>query len=381
MPLSLMDLLRMLISRSAAFLRHRAMDADLDEELRAHIELAIAQNTRRGMSEEDSRTAAMRAFGGITQTRENYRVQRGFTVLLQFARDLRFASRQLRRSPGFALTVVLTLALGIGAVTSVFSVVDAVLLKPFAFPDPQRLVVVREVVEEMRSQGATEPDNYRHYLRLKQDAKMIEDPAIFQTPGLSVSPTGDHPRIVGGVKTSPNLFRVLGVQPIIGRDFVANDARKGSEHVVVLSYEAWRTFFAGDLSAIGKTMRVGGDPYIVIGVLPREMQLPHFPLAPNIAFQESTAARETMIYEPLAPSDWDLKTDTGNFDYRVIARLKRGATLAQASAELETLQRSYSISAHLPIHLGISLTPLARDVTAGIGGALWLMFAAIVGGC
>lgn len=128
-------------------------------------------------------------------------------------------------------------------------------------------------------------------------------------------------------------------------------------------------------------MRVGGDPYIVIGVLPREMQLPHFPLAPNIAFQESTAARETMIYEPLAPSDWDLKTDTGNFDYRVIARLKRGATLAQASAELETLQRSYSISAHLPIHLGISLTPLARDVTAGIGGALWLMFAAIVGGC
>ncbi len=374
-----MDLLRTYVSRCNSLLHRRRLDRELDEELHAHIDLAIAENVKKGMPAAEARTAALRALGGVTQTRETYRVQWGFPALQQFVRDLRFAFRQLRRSPGFAFTVILTLALGIGAVTSVFSVVNAVLLKPFAFRDPERLVVMRDVVEEMRSQAAAEPDNYRHYLRLKQDAKTIEDAAIFQTPGLSVSPTGDHPRIVGGVKASPNLFRVLGVQPIMGRDFVDSDARKGSEHVVVLSYDAWRTFFAGDSNPIGKTMRVGGDPSIVIGVLPPGMQLPHFPMAPNIAFQETAATRETMIYLPLVPSDWDLKTDVGNFNYRVIARLKPGVTLAQASAELNTLQSRYSISAHLPIHLGASLTPLAKDVTAGIRSALWLMFAAVVG--
>ena len=376
MSSSPLDFLRVLLSRCAAVVRRRKLDTNLDEELRTHIDLAIQENVQRGMSPDEARRAALRAFGGVTQTRETYRERRDFPLLQQFGRDVRFAFRQLRRSPGFAFTSVLTLALGIGAVTSVFSVVNAVLLKPFAFRDADRLVVMREVEREL-SQLSAEPDNYRHFIRLRQDAKTLEDAAIFQTPGFSVSPTGEHPRIVGGVATSPNLFRLLGVQPLLGRDFVDSDARKGAEHVAVLSYEAWQTFFAGDSDVIGKTLRLGGEPTTVIGVLPSGMHLPHFPLAPNIAFAEHAGSRETMIYTPLVPSDWDLKTDTGNFNYRVIARLKPGVTLAQASAELETLQRAYTVSAHLPIHLGIALTPLAKDVTSGISGALWLMFAAV----
>ena len=373
-----MDAIRTLVSRCTAFFRRRNLDAELDEELRGHIDLAMRENLRRGMSPGDARTAALRAFGGVTQTRESYRVQRGFPLLQQFARDLRFAFRQLRKSPAFSLTSILTLALGIGAVTSIFSVVNTILLKPFAFRDPDRLVVMREVEEELRGERSSIPDNYRHYLRLKSDSRSIEDAAIFQPAGFSVSPSGDRPHIVGGVTTSPNLFSVLGVQPMLGRGFVEDDAKKGQDDVVVLSYSGWRTLLAGDPKVVGQTLRLGGDPVTVIGVLPPSAQFPQIAMAPGIAMATGPP-REVMIFAPHVPSDWDLKTDTGGYNYEVIARLKEGVTVMQASAELGTLQQAHTLSAHLPTHLGISLIPLAKDAVSGFSAALWLTFAAVCG--
>ena len=374
-----MEWIRILMSRWVALFGKRRLDQDLDEELRAHVDMAIHENLQRGMSSSDARIAALRALGGVTQTRETYRETRGFPRSLQLGRDLRFASRQLRKSPGFTLTAILTLALGIGAVTSVFSVVDAVLLKPFAFRDPDRLIVVREVQEEVRNRMSAIPDNYRHFLRLKSEATTIEDMAIFGQFGVSVSLTGDHPRIVGAIAASPNLFRMLGVQPMLGRDLVDADAQKGTERVAMLSYEGWQTFFGGNPKVIGQTLRLGGDATTVVGVMPPGRQIPHFALAPNVAFQERGADREILVFEPLAPTDYDLKTDMGNFNYKVIARLKPRVTLAEASAELDALQRAYSLSAHLPVHFAIFLTPLAKDVTSKISGALWLMLAAVGG--
>src|SRR5246127_3813205 len=187
--------------------------------------------------------------------------------------NLRMSIRSLRKSPGFTLTALLTIALGIGAVTSVFSVVNTVLLKPFAFHDPGQLAVLREVLGVHR-QTFIEPDNYQHYLRLKKDAKTIEDAAIFHQRGISVSPNGDQPHIVGAVTASPNLLRVLGVQPMLGRDFVPQDAEKGAARVVLLSYEGWQTFFQGDSKVVGQTLRLGGEPSTVVGVLPPGMHLP-----------------------------------------------------------------------------------------------------------
>jgi predicted permease len=370
-----MNWIHILFTRCAALFRSKKLDADLDEELRAHINLAIEENRGRGMNEQQARTAALRAFGGVTQIRETYRVQRGLPQLEQAARDIRYAVRQLRRSPGFALVAILTLALGIGAATSVFSVVDAVLLKPFAFRDPDRLVIMREAEDEASNHHLAIPDNYRHFLRLKKATTTLEDAAIFHQAGLSVSPSGEHPRIVGAVTASPNLFSLLGVQPILGRGFVDSDAQKGAESVVVLSYEGWQTFFAGDSKVIGRTLRIGGQPTTVIGVLPSGLRFPHIALAPKIAFQEG--ARDALLFQPMVPTERDLNTDSGNFNYKAIARLKPGVTLSQAAAELEGLQKAYTLSAHLPIHLGIALTPLAKDVTSGISGALWLLFAAV----
>jgi len=374
MSSSFMDTVRALISRCVAILSRRRQDADLEDELRAHIDLATAENIQRGMTPDAARTTALRAFGGVAQARDSYRAQRGFPTLQQFIRDLRFAFRQLRRSPAFALTAILTLALAIGAVTSIFSVVNTVLLRPFAFRDPHRLVVMREVEEEIRSERSSVPDNYRHYVRLKRDARGLEDAAIFQQAGFSVSASGDHPHIVGGLVSSPNLFNVLGVQPMLGRGFVEGDAKKGEDNVVVLSYAGWRTLLAGDPKAVGRTIQLSGDAVTVVGVLPPGIQFPQIAMAPGIAMGPQ---REVMIFAPHVPSDWDLKMDTGAYNYQVIARLRQGVSLKQATAELDTLQRAYTISAHLPTHLGISLVPLGNDVASGISGALWLIFTAV----
>ena len=369
-----MNWMRVFLSRCTALFRTRKLDIELDEELRAHVDLAIADHRDRGMPIEEARIAALRSFGGVTQIRETYRLQRGLPWLEELARDLRFAFRSLRKSPGFILTAILTLALGIGAVTSVFSVVNAVLLKPFAFRDPERLIVMREAVDVRAGRSAI-PDNYRHFLRLKKSAKTIEDAAIFRQYGASVSAKGDHPRIVGTVDASPNLFRVLGVQPMLGRGFLESDAQNGADPVVVLSYEGWQTWFDGNARVIGQTLQVNGEPVSVVGVLPPGMRFPQIALAPKIAFKEG--ARDALLFEALTPSDRDFNADMGNFNYKAIARLQRGVTLAQANAELDTLQKAYTLSAHLPLHFGISLTPLTADVSSGISGALWLLFAAV----
>jgi predicted permease len=354
----------------------RKRNADLDRELQADLEMEEEEQRARGLSPEEARAAARRAFGNTALIKDQTHEAWGWAPVERLWQDVRYAARQLRRSSGFTITALCTLALGIGAITSVFSVVNAVLLKPFAFRDPNRLVVMREAVEDHAHTKRTAiPDNYRHFMRLKKSATTIEDAAIFAQHGASVSLTGDHPRIVGSILSSPNLFQVLGVQPILGRGFIDSDATNGGSNVVVLSYEGWQIFFAGNAGAVGRTLRVNGQPLTVIGVLPADMRFPQIALAPEIAFQET--ARDAVLFVPLVPSDRDLKADMGNFNYKAIARLKPGVTLARASAELDSQQKAYSLSAHLPFPFGIAFTPLTEDVASGISGALWLMFGAV----
>ncbi len=295
--------------------------------------------------------------------------------------SLRFSIRQLRKSPGFALTAILTLALGIGAAVSVFSVVDAVLLKPFAFRDPGKLVVMREVVEEMRSQYPEVPFNYRHYLRLKKDSRSLQDAAIFQEHGVSVSPGGDHPHVLGALKVSPNFFSVLGVQPSMGRSFLPDEAVHGHSSVVVLTWDGWKSLFDSDPNVIGRTLRIGGEANTVVGVLPAGFSFPEVAMAPDMpsTLSHSGAVRANEIFEPLVPGKGDLEDDNYDYNFSVIARLKPGVSVAQARAEIGGLQRNYSRSAHLEVHNDIAIDPFASDVTSNVSAALWLIFAAVGG--
>jgi predicted permease len=372
-----MEWIRVLLNRFVSLFRRKELDARLDEELNAHVDLAIAENVRRGMAADEARTAALREFGGVTQVREDYRVQRGLPWVEQIARDVRFAVRQLRKSPGFALTAIFTLALGIGAATSVFSVVNGVLLKPFAFREPNRLVVMREAEDQAGKERTIVPFNYRHFQRLRQNTKSLEDMAILQNRAVSLSPDGDHPYRVGGLAASPNLLRMLGVAPILGRDFTESDAVKGATPVTILSYSMWQTLFQGNPHVIGQRLRLTGESATIVGVLGPGMHFPQFALAPKIEFLNVAPAREMQIYIPLTPDEYALKDDTGDYNYKTIARLKPGVSIEQASAELETMQRAYSASAHLPIAMGIAMTPLVKDVASGIDNALWMLFAAV----
>ena len=286
--------------------------------------------------------------------------------------DLRFSLRSLRRSPGFALTAILTLALGIGAVTSVFSVVNAVLLKPFAYRNPDRLVVLREKVKELMSVPL--PVNYRHYLYWKENSRTLDDAAILENQDVSLSLDTAHPEMVGSLVVSPNFFGVLGISPVLGRSFLPVEATEGHGNVVILTWSAWQKYFRGDPAAIGRSMRIGGESQTVVGVLPWSFRLPHM-----YEMQTAVSQREARPYEifrPLVPHPMQMG-DEGNFDFLVIGRLKDSATLASAESELDGLQNALALAKHSPRHPSILVVPLKQEVAGSVSAALWLILAAV----
>ena len=291
--------------------------------------------------------------------------------------DLQFSLRTLRKSPGFALTAILTLGLGIGAVTSVFSVVNGILLKPFNFPQADRLVVLRETAREFGNKEF--PVNYKHYLNWKTNAKSLQDVAIFANGNASISSdqhsgAGDHPEIVGSLNVSASFFPVLGVQPPLGRNFLPSEAVKGHDSVVILTWNAWQKYFQGSPSAIGRTLSVGGSPFTVVGVLPRGFSLPHLYEMQTVAMQQEVHPYQ--IFRPFYPAPFQM-SDSGDYDFLAIGRLKPGISLAQAKIELDGLQQAFIQAAHLPYHGGIAIKPLRQDVASGVSTGLWLLLSAV----
>ena len=320
-----MSNVRTFTSRIRAFLRRSHAERELSDELRAHIDALTDENTRRGMSERDARAAAHREFGGVERTKEAYREQRSLPFLETLTRDIRFAARGLRRDAGFACLAILTLALGIGVNTSLFTVVNSVLLHPLPYPEPDRLVSLFE-----RSVGTdSDEDNpvaSGQFLDWQRDATSFQQMSLVGDDSANLSDGGGTlPEAIETRWCSYNLFSILGVQPVYGRFFTQDDDRAGANGTVVLSYGLWKRRYASDPATIGRTILLNTKPYTVIGVLPSWFDYPDTRVQLWLPVAQVTAERD--------------QSSRGSHRFYVTARLKPGVTVAQASAELDAIQQ------------------------------------------
>ena len=314
-----MNILRSLAMRLGSMFRKRKLDADLDAELRAHLDALAEANIRRGMSPEEARFAARRAFGGFEQTKSLYRDQRGLPFLEALVQDLRFGLRMLAKSPGFSAVAILTLALGIGGNTAIFSYIDAWFIKPLPFPHPDRLVIfeTQDKKHGWTSGGVTSAADFFDFQ--KQNTS-FEQTVAWTVANFNLTSDGS-PELVEGGRVSCNYFDALAAKPILGRTFTAEDDRSGAPHVVILSGGLWQGRYAGDPKVIGRSISIGGEAYTVVGVMPGTFQFPLMGVA--------------NLWTPLALTDKQ-RADRGNVWIPAFGRLKPGVTLEQARAETAT---------------------------------------------
>jgi putative ABC transport system permease protein len=274
-------------------------------------------------------------------------------IILQ---DVRYAVRLLLKHPGFTAVVVLTMALGIGANTAIFSIVNSVLLRPLAYREPQRLYLIREIVPQVAKFYPTLPANARNFAIWQQDCKSFEQIAIVEGRSMALNGTGE-PKEVPGAHGSANLFSVLGIQPMMGRFFLPEEDQPGRDHVVILTNAFWRSEFHGDPHIIGRTITLDGVPHEVVGVLPDSF---HFPKEEGLG-SLTRFTTKTEIFKPLGVDVTHLGL-MGDFDFAAIARLKPDVTRESALAELNVVQARIAKESGEKVDLAADLVPLETQV-------------------
>ncbi len=334
-----MSKLRVAIARCRALIIRKRLDEDLDEELRTHLEMLAEENVRHEIPLEEARYAALRTFGGIDQVREIYREQRGLPMIETFAQDLRFAFRQLRRNPGFTTVVVLTLALGIGANTAIFSVVNAVMLRPLPYPQSDRLVWIAESIPALKVEIATGGD----YVDWKNQNHTLEEIAAYDTSAAFNLTGRGTPARVRGASVGANFFRTLGVQPQLGRGFTPQECAAGvapraegagrpedqpnGPHAMILMHPFWQQYFGSDPRVLGQTVNLDAAPYTVVGVMPASFRFP------------GDADAQFLVPLALNKEAEGMRTSHADELVRIIGRLKPGVSLAAVWADLNEIRK------------------------------------------
>ena len=329
---SISESIRILLTRSAALFRKRSLDQDLEEELNTHIDLAIEENLAQGMTPTQARTQALRSFGGLTQTRETYRTHRGFPLLDQLGRDLHYGLRQLYRSPGFAVTAILTLALGLGANTAIFSLVNSLLLRPLAVPHAEELANISVTRNDF--------DQPNHsfsapMLRaLEKNHPGFQALAATSNSTLQVRTSSGNKR-VSGMLVSGQYFAVLETPPQLGRYLTPADDNdnqpKGNPNgiAVVISDAFWHSWFNRAPDVIGRKLTIANYPFTIAGVMPA-------------TFTGSNLTQRPEIYVPLS-AEPIIDAPFNNFEngwqswwLEIVARRNPGTSLEQANAALQS---------------------------------------------
>lgn len=315
------------------FIDRKRRDADLAREIEAHLALEIDENLARGLSPEEARRRAHVKFGSSRRVRETEWENNTMRLIDDGWRDLKYSLRTLARTPGFTVAAVLVMALGIGANVALFTVVRSVLLKPLPFKDTARLIQLYETSPNgKRAYSWVAPGIYAAW---KQQAPSVEQMAVFGTDSISLSGDGGPlPERIRYAECEWNLFPLLGVEPVLGRSFVAAEDRPEAAGTVMLTYSLWMRRYAGDKAILGKTILLDARPYTVIGVLPAWFSYP-----------DTATQLWAPIYHEKSPAQM---RQVDNHNYLVVARLRPGATLAQAQSEVDTAEKRVHMSTQNP---------------------------------
>lgn len=343
-------------------LRRGALESQLDKELRYHVEQHGADLIARGIPRDEAYRQARLALGGPEQVKEACRDARGTRWLTDFAQDFRYAVRTLRQKPAFAIVTLLTLGLGAGATTVMFTVVNGVLLKPLQYPHPDGLVQIREHTDYKTAYGDIWGFTYPNFLDCQRAVHSL-DMAAFFLGGGTISSPGD-PEYVQTLEISAGLFSILGVPLFQGREFLPEDDRPGAARVAIISHDFWLERFAGRPSTVGSTMILNGTPRTIIGITPAGFRI-------NVDL--------FWVFTPLGQDPMALLKNREAHGLGDWARLRPGATIEQANAELA------AVGAHLAEQFPKSnkgrtfvAEPLRPDV-ADVRSTLWLLLGAVSG--
>lgn len=352
------------LARLRSLFHRDQLDRDLDDELAFHVAQRVEKNRGAGMDAAEAHYSAHRQLGNVTRIKERTTRLRTFAAFEDVLQDLRYGARMLRKSPGFALIAIATLALGVGVNAAIFSVVKAVLLDSLPYRRPDRLVTIAPGDAENRNPSKV---SYGEFHDWKSRTLSFDQIALYRgwTPAATGSGT---PRMVFGLRVTQNFFDTLGVAPRQGRNFTPDEDRPSSWHVVVLSYPYWVRQFGADKHIIGKTIVLDQVPFEIVGVLPSNFQ--------PLSFTDAGSPPDVW-----APLGYDMSQD---FACRTchhldsVARLRAGVTLSQARAEMATIasQLVREFPNDYSEHENILIQPL-RDTWYGrVQTTLWLLLAA-----
>lgn len=350
-------------SRIRGLFGKELLDKELDEEMTAHLEMLVEDNLKRGMTLEEARRAARRSFGGVTQTKEAYRDQRGLPIVETLMQDIRYGVRMLRRNPGFTVVAVLTLALGVGANTAIFSVLDAVMLKVLPVRDPARLVLVRwtakdwpSIVEDLEGSNRKDPAGggwvsesvpYPVFDALRRQNNTLSDVFAF-----SANVNGFNVRFDGApysALTEPvsgDYFKGLGVEAIIGRPILPSDDEPAAPPVAVMAYNFWKNNLGGDESVVGKTIVINNIPFSIAGVAPPEFfgTQPGETVDVYVSLGMFPRLVQALTVTGPLPNGGDAAIEAAAFWQKpstwwlvVMGRMKPGVSEAQARADLDLI--------------------------------------------
>jgi predicted permease len=343
------------------------MDSEMDTELHFHLEAYAEDLVRKGLPRPEALRRARLEFGGVDKTKEECREARGAHLVDILIQDLRYAARTMLRSPGFTATAVIALALGIGANTAIFSVVNAVLLRPLPFDQPDRLVQVWHTPPQATFPGmkefAVSPANFIDW---RNESRGFQAMAAYGFGRYTLTGSG-HPEAIRTCAATSGLFSILHVRPLLGRDFLDGEYEPDHDHEVVLSYGLWRSHFGGNPEMVGKNIELNGQAFTVIGVMGPGFQ---FPIA-------SGPDDRAQMWKPLAWSDQD-RAVRDNHNYGVVARLRDGVSLRHAQAELDAIANRLALQ--YPAEnkgWGAIAVPLRDDLVGDVRPALLILLGAV----